>query len=204
MKTFYAIVCLASAMSAAQAVTVDLPGRSPLAEFVAQDLTRLLGAEAEKITLRTDAMLPAQGWRLKSAVDGSLVILGRDVLGIASGAYNFLEKYAGVNWFAPDTECVPDLANWKLPTGLDETRQPAFSQREMFVSTDFMDDLVAADNVNVRYCCSWVFDPLLPGTPQGDKLVRWTKHAKHFGVWTYGRTYRGVLFPFVRKALKGR
>ena len=324
---------------------VDPPGREPLTEFVARDLTRLLGAEAGKITLRTDATLPAQGWRLKSAADGSLVISGRDALGIANGAYNFLEKYAGVNWFAPDTECVPDLANWKLPTGLDETRQPAFSQREMFVGKDFMDgtwrlrnrstnrarfvgyvggspavchtfrryakamgrenictsdpktrekvaelmcgyieadraklrqegrpdycvplvydlsqndggsggcqcpecrklveaagsysgpnidfvsdvarrvakrhpdvqvqtfaysytqnpptnDLVAADNVNVRYCCSWVFDPLLPGTPQGDKLVRWTKHAKRFGIWTYGRTYRGVLFPFVRK-----
>ena len=348
MKSLVGICAAYGILYVAQAVTVDLVAPDPLADFVAKDISRLLGGKAEKITLRTDASLPAQAWRLKSRADGSLVIYGRDALGIANGAYAFLEKYAGVRWFAPDTECIPDLSRWKMPARLDETRKPAFSQREMFVGADFMDgtwrlrnresnrasfvgyvngspwschtfkiyakelgqselctsdprtrelvadrmcryieedrerarkngrpdycipnvydlsqndggsggckcpeclklaeaagsysgpnidfvsdvarrvakrhpeiqvqtfaysytqdpptnDLVAADNVSVRYCCSWVFDPLLPGTPQGDKLVRWTKHAKRFGIWAYGRTYRGVLFPFVHKRME--
>ena len=330
---------------AAHAVEIEAPKNDPLVNFVAGDLARILGKHADKIVLGIDASLPAQAWRIKSRPGGSLAIYGRDPVGIAGGAYVFLEKCAGVRWFAPDTECIPDLSRWKMPSSLDVKWRPSFSHREMFVGADFMDatwrlrnresnrasfcglsvgsprdshtfsiyakelgmkelctsdpktrelvaermcryieedrerirssgrpdycipnvydlsqddggsggckcpeclklveatgsysgpniafvsdvarrvakvhpdvlvrtfaysytqepptnDLVAADNVIVRYCRSWVFDPLLPGTPQGDMLERWTKHAKRFCVWGYGRTNRGVLFPFVLK-----
>ena len=349
-------------MASASAVTVEMPGRDPMVEFAVKDMERLIGAQADRVKLCIDASLPPQGWRFLSDADGSLAIFGRDGLGVVNGVYAFLEKYAGVRWFAPDTECVPDLTSWKLPVGLDESETPAFAQREAYVSTDFMDstwrlrnretnralfmgyiggspkkchtfrfyanilkeshpelfagrtypngspctdlcmsdpktrelvaeqmcrfieqdrakareagrpgycvpdvyelsqndggssgcmcpgckklfdeagsysgpniafasavaervakkypdvlvrtfaysytqhpptnNLVAADNLIVRYCNSWVFDPLLPGTPQGDKFVEWGKHAKRFAIWAYGRTYRGVLFPFVHK-----
>ena len=304
--------------------------------------------------------MEAQAWRFKTNGD-MLTITGRDGMGIAYGVFTFLEKYADIHWYAPDTEEVPDLSGWRIPN-LDESGKPSFSYREMFIGKDFMDGtwrlrnkesnraafevgvrtgsprdchtfayyaktlkekrpdlfkgrksasggecgelcmtdeatrdlvaeemcryiesdaakcegkprytiptfydlsqndggsggecmcpgckalfeaagsysgpniafvsavaervkrrhpevtiqtfaysytqdpptnaVVAADNVNVRYSRSWVFDPLLSGAPQGDKLAAWARHARQLGIWSYWRTNRGLLFPFVKK-----
>ena len=56
-------------------------------------------------------------------------------------------------------------------------------------------DTKAADNICVRYCRSYIFRPLLPGTENGKILEAWSKHARQFGIWSYWRTYSGSLFP---------
>ena len=58
-------------------------------------------------------------------------------------------------------------------------------------------DVRYADNVVVRYCRSWIFRPLLPGSEHGKMLQEWSRHASKFGIWGYWRTFRGSLFPFV-------
>lgn len=343
----------------AQAVEVEFKPGDPATEFAASDLKRLLKDVPGKVILREDPSMAAQAWRLKTEGD-ALVISGRDGMGIVYGTHTFLEKYADIHWFAPDTESVPDLTGWKLPQ-IDESGKPAFSYREMFVGTDFMDgtwrlrnkeanradcgvgvhngspfdshtfayyakalkekrpdlfqgrtsasglnctdlcmmdeetrdfvademcryiesdaakcagkpkyviptfydlsqndggsgsecmcpkckakfeaagsyagpniafasavaervakrhpevtiqtfaysytmqppkdETMAADNVVVRYCKSNIFHPLLPGTPNGDELAAWSKHAKRFGIWSYWRTFFGTLFPCVQ------
>ncbi len=56
----------------------------------------------------------------------------------------------------------------------------------------------AADNVIVQFCDSHLFRPLVQGSPNGRDLEIWGKHAAQKAVWSYWRTYRGSLFPFVR------
>lgn len=357
-----ACILLTLAAMSVSAVQVEFAQGDRAVQFAAGELKRLLGGATGVIALREDPQLSAQAWRFKSDSGGKLVISGRDGMGIAYGVFTFLEKYVGVRWFAPDTECVPDLTGWTLPADLDETGKPVFNYREMYVGHDFMDGtwrlrnketnragyscnvgngspfdchtfmiygkslrekhpelftgrvnaagnactemcmtdertrelvaeemcgyiekdaarcagkplyvypsvydlsqpdggsgmecmcpgcrklfeesgsyagpniafvsavaervarrhpevtiqtfaysytrepptngIVAARNVNVRYCCSWVFDPLVKGSPQGDRLEKWAKHSSQMGLWSYWRTYRGMLFPFVKK-----
>ena len=59
--------------------------------------------------------------------------------------------------------------------------------------------VVANENVIVRFCRAWIFDPLVKGTPQAKDLEAWSRHAKTLGVWSYWRTFRGPLYPFVKK-----
>ena len=60
-------------------------------------------------------------------------------------------------------------------------------------------NVVADENVIVRFCRAWLFNPLVPGTSQAKDLEQWSKHAKTLGIWSYWRTYRGPLYPFVKK-----
>ena len=60
-----------------------------------------------------------------------------------------------------------------------------------------VNDVRYADNVVVRYCRSWIFKPMLPTTENGQMLRTWSAHASKFGIWSYWRTFRGSLFPFV-------
>ena len=130
--------CVALAVVPAFGVTVESTGADAAVKFAARDLERILKDVPGRIVLREEMGLRPQEWRLRTAADGSLVISGRDGMGIAYGAFTFLEDKAGVSWLAPDTEIVPDLKGWTLPQ-LDETGIPAFSFREQFVGTDFMD-----------------------------------------------------------------
>lgn len=59
--------------------------------------------------------------------------------------------------------------------------------------------VVADENVVVRFCRAWVFDPLVPGTPQAKDLESWSGHAKTLGIWSYWRTYQGQMYPFVKR-----
>lgn len=56
----------------------------------------------------------------------------------------------------------------------------------------------AADNVVIQFCDSHLFKPLLPGTPNGRELETWGRHAVNKSIWSYWRTFKGSLFPFVR------
>ena len=59
--------------------------------------------------------------------------------------------------------------------------------------------VVADENVIVRFCRAWIFDPLVKGSPQARDLENWAKHAKTLGIWSYWRTFQGPLYPFVKK-----
>ena len=124
----------------ASAVQVDSSHQDPAVKLAVGDLKRILGAVDARIVLELDFALLPQQWRLKTRSDGALVISGRDGMALACGAYAFLEDYAGVRWYAYDTEQIPDLGCWKMPR-LDVTRRPAILSREMYVASDYMDGL---------------------------------------------------------------
>jgi len=58
-------------------------------------------------------------------------------------------------------------------------------------------DVRYADNVNVRYCRSWIFRPLLATTENGQMLKAWSRHAAHLGIWSYWSFCRGSAFPLM-------
>lgn len=122
---------------AVRGVEVEYASGDPAIKFAANELKRLLGDVPGKIALCEDSSMEAQAWRFKTNGD-MLTITGRDGMGIAYGVFAFLEKYADIHWYAPDTEEVPDLSGWRIPN-LDESGKPAFDYREMFVGRDFMD-----------------------------------------------------------------
>ena len=123
---------------AAAAVEVESSDRDPAVKQAVGDIKRILGAVDGRVVLETDAALMPQQWRLKTRRDGALAISGRDGMALAYGAYAFLEEYAGVRWYAFDTEKIPDLRGWTIPR-LDVTRRPAILSREMYVASDYMD-----------------------------------------------------------------
>ena len=58
--------------------------------------------------------------------------------------------------------------------------------------------LKAEKNVVVRFCAGWIFNPL-PETKHAKMLEEWGRHADHISIWSYWRTYKGSLFPQVKK-----
>ena len=59
-----------------------------------------------------------------------LAIVGASERGALYGAYELLERFAGVRRFAVDCEVVPARGEIAVPGGLDETHAPAFEMRE--------------------------------------------------------------------------
>jgi hypothetical protein len=348
---------LASGLSGAVEVENLTGEKSEVLEFAVSDLSRYLGKVSGQIRLSFDPALGDQQWRFRSASDGSLDISGKDGRGVVYGIYTFLERHAGVRWYAPDTEraavitALPQLDVYGRPamriremyTAEDdgtfsngvwrlrnkETRRPAFGTAERtgrpkenhsmdvyvravtnkslfgvtqsgkkctmlcmsnpdvarIVAEEMMrnierdraerkgqpeyeipkvyelsqpdgggggechcrgchaaylsagkrysgpnirfanavapivgkkypdvrirtfaysytelppKDIRAADNVEVRYCRSFLYQPLTAATDNGRTLSAWRKHASHFHVWGYWRTYSGPLFPMVK------
>ena len=58
--------------------------------------------------------------------------------------------------------------------------------------------LVAADNLMIRYCRSFLFQPLTAETDNGRIVRGWDEHVKDKQVWGYWRSYSGPLFPAVK------
>ncbi len=56
----------------------------------------------------------------------------------------------------------------------------------------------AADNVSVRYCRSFVFQPLTRETDCGRTLAEWNAHVVKKHIWSYWRSCSGPLFPMVK------
>ena len=138
MKYSLAVFAIVSAAFSCAGVCVKYNGNDPAAKFAVKDLERILEKVEGCVTLKTDLSMPSQEWRLKSESSKALEISGRDGMALAYGIYSFLEEYAGVRWFAYDTEKIPDLAGWTLPI-IDVKRRPAILDREMYVASDYMD-----------------------------------------------------------------
>ena len=128
-----AVVSSAIALAATVACAVDVEvaktfdGDAAVA-FAANDLRDYLKDVPGRIVLKEDPSLKRQGWRFITAADGTLTIEGGTGLGAVYGAYQFLERHAGVRWYAPDTERPASIS--ALPR-LDEAGHPAMIQREM-------------------------------------------------------------------------
>lgn len=132
------LASLALFTSALPAVEVESAYSDPAVKFAVKDLKRILSGVEGRIVLKTDKKLLSQQWKLKTQDDGALFIYARDEMSLVYGVYSFLEEYAGVRWYAYDTEKIPDLSSWKIPR-LDVMRRPAILDREMYTATDFMD-----------------------------------------------------------------
>jgi len=59
-------------------------------------------------------------------------------------------------------------------------------------------DLVAPDNLAIRFCRSFLFQPLTEDTDNGRALVEWGRHVKLKQIWSYWRPFSGPLFPAVK------
>lgn len=130
---------LVAAVGSVDAATVERANQDdPAIRFAASELTRILRDVDGKVVLAEDATMSPQAWRFKTTEDGTLVISGRDGMGVSYGVSTFLEKYAGVAWLAPDTDVVPDLKSFALPK-LDEEGAPAYFYREMYCGSDIID-----------------------------------------------------------------
>lgn len=130
---FAVIGVTASAFS----VEVEYAGADPAVKFAVKDAETCLAGAKGRIVLSADPSLESQAWRIRTAADGSLVISGRDGMGIVYGLYSFLEKYAGCRWYALDTTVIPDRTGWKIPA-VDDSGRPAILDREMYVGADYM------------------------------------------------------------------
>lgn len=100
-------------------------------------------------------------------------------------------SYAG-----PNAEFVSAVAD-RVATRHPEVRIQTFAYS--YTSEPPTNEVRMADNVQLRFVApTSLFDPFLPGTKDGDWLLRWSRHCSHFGLWSYWRTYGGVLYPFVK------
>ena len=157
------LACVYALIGYSADLAVEAPsGGDRVVDFAKKELLRVLKGVEGRIVLREEKDLKPQQWRFRSEADGTLVISGRDGMGIAYGVFTFLEKHAGAAWYAPDTEVLPNLQGWKLPR-LDETGAPAFLDREMYVGTDYMDGIWRLRNKETRRAAFGV--GIRPGKP---------------------------------------
>ena len=70
----------------------------------------------------------------------------------------------------------------------------AYSYTEHPPTNDFR----AADNLSVRYCRSFVFQPLVEGNFNGETMKGWGAHVAKKHVWSYWRSFSGPLYPMVK------
>ena len=59
-------------------------------------------------------------------------------------------------------------------------------------------DVVASDSLVIRYCRSFLFQPLTAGTDNGRFLEAWSPHVRHKQVWGYWRSFSGPHVPSVK------
>ena len=121
----------------------DDPG--PVASYAAAELRdyvkRVTGAELAVVTNRPvargvrfafveDKALGEDGFRLAEK-DGVLTISGSKKRGVLYGAYDVLERFAGVRWYSADTERVPKRETIEVPKGFSLESVPDFLMRSV-------------------------------------------------------------------------
>lgn len=91
-------------------------------------LTVYIGKAAKDAKWFTSKKGKPEQWFIESK-GNDLVITG-DIRGTVWGIYEFLEKYMGCAFLAPDTEIIPSDPGWKLPE-IKETFTPAIFRRAL-------------------------------------------------------------------------
>jgi hypothetical protein len=89
----------------------------------------LLGKAAEMAKWFKAGPAEPQQWDIET--HGNEMVITGDIPGTCFGVYEFLEKYLGVVWLAPDTEIIPEKPGWKLPR-IKEQGKCAFFRRELY------------------------------------------------------------------------
>ena len=140
-----AAICLAERGHPASAAVVVGTDPGPSEVYAAQELQSW-------IRQMTDVELPILtnvevncGIRLESSDDASpkgdaFRLVAKDGVvrirggrrGVLYGAYELLERFGGVGWFASYVTVVPRLARFEVPANLDVREAPAFDMREAF------------------------------------------------------------------------
>lgn len=85
----------------------------------------LLGAEPDRKTLGDD------GFRVV-AKGGRVLVVGSDVRGAMYGAFDVLERFAGVAWLSASRTVTPQLARLEVPDATDYVEKPAFRMRDAY------------------------------------------------------------------------
>ncbi|MBO4344942.1 MAG: hypothetical protein J5833_04255, partial [Victivallales bacterium] len=68
------------------------------------------------------------------AAGGNVIIVGGHPRGTLYGALDFLERFAGMDWFDAWTRKIPRLEAVSWPDNLDMTDKPVFANRGVFIS----------------------------------------------------------------------
>ncbi len=85
------------------------------------------------ITKWTNEKEPAHedGFRIVAKTP-HLFIIGSAARGTLYGVYEFLERFAGIRWYASWRTIVPERERITVPLDLDDTQIPAFDMREPY------------------------------------------------------------------------
>ncbi len=120
-------------------------------EITIDDKAILLGSTelTQKIKPMKTEDIKEDGFRFFS--DGThFIIFGEDSRGTLYGVYTFLEEYAGVRWFTPKLEKVPENKNLIIDANTDTLIEPSFAIRRN--SPAYADDAFRARNkTNVSF-----------------------------------------------------
>ena len=115
------------------------PAEKYAAEELAAYLGRMSGASFKvqeasatpSIRLVYDEKLGREEWEYSALKDG-IVIRGGRPRGVLYGAYEFLEREAGVRWLSQDSEYVPSKKSLAVKIGLKRSGKPAFGYRWIY------------------------------------------------------------------------
>ena len=95
-----------------------------------------VGAGGARAAIRIETAAAAEGLGedgfTLEARDGVYVIRGSRVRGCLYGAYETLERFAGVRWYSSWCEKAPRLDAVRVPDGFREMQKPAFAMRQPF------------------------------------------------------------------------
>ena len=162
-KTFAFVICIAvlsvcahSSKSPAivfpqEAVPAEKNAAMELANHLGAALGRKIPAVAEGAAADGDAIIyigrtkaaAANGLDFSrmameefaiKAADGNVIIVGGHPRGTLYGALDFLERFAGMDWFDAWTRKIPRLDAVSWPDNLDMTDKPVFANRGVFIS----------------------------------------------------------------------
>lgn len=148
MKPALAIIAVSFFAMPAVAALVERSVRmTPTEAFAADELEAwLIRRKADlggwRIALRQDDSLGADVFRMRIATNRVEVAGG--VRGVLYGAYEFLQRFCGIEWFARDTVKCPEGGTIALPETFDFTGRPAFEMRELYFHGPHVDGDFAA------------------------------------------------------------
>ena len=99
-------------------------------------------------------------------------------------------SWSGVN--IAFASAVAELVADEFPDVI--VRTFAYSYTEIPPTNDFR----AVENLSVRYCRSFVFQPLVADNFNGEMMKGWDEHVGCKHVWGYWRSFSGPLYPMVK------
>lgn len=122
----------------AQAVEIKSPVglKDAGLEYAIADGRRLLVNVTGRISLAIDGTMDPLARRVATGRDGEVKVFAADAMSLAHALYWYLERFAGVRWYASDTEKLPSVD--RLPT-VNCIFRPAIPYRETWGRHDGLD-----------------------------------------------------------------